>query len=72
MTARSVMISDVPLPFLALGRNGSISYAGCHHDVEAPIAADNHGVLYLNSHVRFDDITDGLGTDDTPGRVAIE
>jgi prepilin-type processing-associated H-X9-DG protein/prepilin-type N-terminal cleavage/methylation domain-containing protein len=42
------------------GRGGSISYAGCHHDVEAPIAADNHGVLYLNSHVRFDDITDGL------------
>ena len=38
---------------------GTISYAGCHHDVEAAIAADNHGVLYLNSHVRFDDITDG-------------
>ena len=37
-----------------------LRYAGCHHDVEAPIAADNHGVLYLNSHVRFDDITDGL------------
>ena len=35
------------------------NYAGCHHDVEAAIAADNHGVLYLNSHVRFDDITDG-------------
>jgi prepilin-type processing-associated H-X9-DG protein len=42
------------------GRRGSVNYAGCHHDVEAPIAADNHGVLYLNSHVRFDDITDGL------------
>ena len=40
--------------------DGTISYAGCHHDVEAPIAADNHGVLYLNSRVRFDDITDGL------------
>ncbi len=32
---------------------------GCHHDVEAPIDADNHGVLYLNSHVGYDDITDG-------------
>ena len=35
------------------------NYAGCHHDVEAPIDADNHGVLYLNSHVGYDDITDG-------------
>jgi prepilin-type processing-associated H-X9-DG protein/prepilin-type N-terminal cleavage/methylation domain-containing protein len=38
---------------------GPISYAGCHHDVDAPIAADNHGVLYLNSRVRPDDIPDG-------------
>jgi prepilin-type N-terminal cleavage/methylation domain-containing protein/prepilin-type processing-associated H-X9-DG protein len=38
---------------------GSMSYAGCHHDVEAPIAADNHGVFYLNSRTRYDDITDG-------------
>jgi prepilin-type processing-associated H-X9-DG protein len=38
---------------------GPINYAGCHHDVEAPIDADNHGVLYLNSHVGYDDITDG-------------
>ena len=35
------------------------SYAGVHHDVEAPIAADNHGVLFLNSAVRYEDITDG-------------
>jgi prepilin-type processing-associated H-X9-DG protein len=38
---------------------GRASYAGCHHDVEAPIDADNHGVLYLNSHIAHDDITDG-------------
>jgi prepilin-type N-terminal cleavage/methylation domain-containing protein/prepilin-type processing-associated H-X9-DG protein len=61
-TARSVMISTFMCPSSsrAWSSNGAISYAGCHHDVEAPIAADNHGVLYLNSHVRFDDITDGL------------
>jgi prepilin-type N-terminal cleavage/methylation domain-containing protein len=35
------------------------TYAGCHHDVEAPIAADNHGMLFLNSGVRFKDIEDG-------------
>ncbi len=35
------------------------NYAGCHHDVEGPIDADNHGVLFLNSHVRPEDISDG-------------
>jgi prepilin-type N-terminal cleavage/methylation domain-containing protein len=35
------------------------NYAGCHHDVEAPIAADNHGVLYLNSRIRRHEISDG-------------
>jgi prepilin-type N-terminal cleavage/methylation domain-containing protein/prepilin-type processing-associated H-X9-DG protein len=59
MTARDVHIATFLCP--SDGRPGLTSYAGCHHDVEAPIAADNHGVLYLNSHVRFDDITDGTG-----------
>jgi len=35
------------------------SYAGCHHDVEAPIDEDNHGLLFLNSHVRYSEIYDG-------------
>jgi prepilin-type N-terminal cleavage/methylation domain-containing protein/prepilin-type processing-associated H-X9-DG protein len=35
------------------------NYAGVHHDVEAPIAADNHGVLFLNSAVSYEDVTDG-------------
>jgi len=35
------------------------NYAGCHHDVEAPIDRDNHGVLFLNSHVSSKDVTDG-------------
>ncbi len=34
-------------------------YAGCHHDAEMPIAADNNGLLFLNSKVRFADILDG-------------
>jgi prepilin-type N-terminal cleavage/methylation domain-containing protein len=37
------------------------SYAGCHHDVEAPIDADNHGVLFLNSAIAWKDIRDGKG-----------
>lgn len=40
------------------GRSGN-SYAACHHDVEAPIDVDNHGVFYLNSSVRKEAITDG-------------
>lgn len=35
------------------------NYAGCHHDVEAPIAEDNNGVLFLNSSIRYEDIFDG-------------
>jgi prepilin-type N-terminal cleavage/methylation domain-containing protein/prepilin-type processing-associated H-X9-DG protein len=35
------------------------TYAGCHHDVEAPIDANNNGMLFLNSKVRFRDIYDG-------------
>ena len=35
------------------------SYAGCHHDVEAPIDRDNHGLLFLNSRIRYADIHDG-------------
>lgn len=36
-------------------------YAGVHHDVEAPIDADNHGVLFLNSQITREDISDGEG-----------
>jgi prepilin-type processing-associated H-X9-DG protein len=38
------------------------SYAGCHHNREAPIAANNNGVLFLNSRIRYDDIPDGTST----------
>jgi prepilin-type N-terminal cleavage/methylation domain-containing protein len=36
------------------------NYAACHHDVEAPINDDNHGVMYLNSATRPRDVLDGL------------
>ena len=38
---------------------GAINYAGCHHDVEAPIDADNHGAFFLNSSLRSREIPDG-------------
>jgi prepilin-type N-terminal cleavage/methylation domain-containing protein len=36
------------------------NYAGMHHPVEAPIDTTNHGVLYVNSFLRFAEISDGL------------
>lgn len=35
------------------------SYAGCHHSTEAPIDMDNNGVLFLNSSIRYEQISDG-------------
>ena len=35
------------------------NYAGVHHDLEAPINTDNHGVFFLNSVVRYENIPDG-------------
>jgi prepilin-type N-terminal cleavage/methylation domain-containing protein/prepilin-type processing-associated H-X9-DG protein len=64
-TACDVSISTLLCPSdNSRGGTGSFhsNYAGCHNDVEAPIAADNHGVLYLNSRVRMDQIPDGAGS----------
>lgn len=40
--------------------NDRIGYAGCHNDRLALINAENNGVLFLNSHVRFEELVDGL------------
>jgi prepilin-type N-terminal cleavage/methylation domain-containing protein len=39
---------------------GTTSFAGCQNDVESPIDVDNHGVFFLNSHIRVVDVSDGL------------
>jgi prepilin-type N-terminal cleavage/methylation domain-containing protein len=39
---------------------GYSSYAGVHHDLEAPIDETNQGVLFLNRQIQYDDVTDGL------------
>lgn len=41
------------------GGGGYSSYAGVHHDVEAPIDVNNNGVFFLNSFVTYDDVLDG-------------
>ena len=43
----------------SIGPPAASSYAACHHDVEAPIDTTNHGVFFLNSAVRYEDIQDG-------------
>ncbi len=35
------------------------NYVGCHNEAESPIDANNHGVLFLNSHIGMRDIPDG-------------
>ena len=52
------------------GLEGLSSYAGCHHDVEAPIDVDNHGVFFRNSRIRPIDVTDGLSQTIYIGEVA--
>jgi len=44
-------------------------YAGCHHDSEQPIDVDQHGVLFLNSGVRWREITDGRACTIAVGEV---
>jgi prepilin-type processing-associated H-X9-DG protein/prepilin-type N-terminal cleavage/methylation domain-containing protein len=59
-TARGHQIQSFLCPSDGWPRRSSLtSYAACHHDVEAPIAADNRGVFFLNSRISYDDISDG-------------
>jgi len=52
--------SSTPVPILNdTSRVAHSNYAGCHHDVESPIDKDNHGLLFLNSGVRYSQIYDG-------------
>jgi prepilin-type N-terminal cleavage/methylation domain-containing protein/prepilin-type processing-associated H-X9-DG protein len=57
--ARQTTIELLTCPSNPFGNWPWTSYAGCHHDVEAPIDADNHGVFFLNSQVSRDDLKDG-------------
>jgi prepilin-type N-terminal cleavage/methylation domain-containing protein/prepilin-type processing-associated H-X9-DG protein len=58
-TVRNLKIRPFQCPSDFSTLNNASNYAGCHHDVEAPIAEDNHGVFFLNSKVTYADIADG-------------
>lgn len=42
-----------------IGNAPQTNYAGCHHDVEAPIDVKNNGVLFLNSAISQRNLLDG-------------
>lgn len=50
----------------------TINYAGCHNSTEAAINTNNNGVLFLNSHIRYSQITDGASKTIILGEVAVE
>lgn len=53
-------LSVLRCPSSSDGTVPGTNYAAAYHDVEAPIAVDNNGCLYLNSSVKLDDIQDGV------------
>ena len=62
--ARRNTISSFLCPSFPYGTNqdetsGLTNFAGCHHHVESAIDEDNKGLLFLNSRVRYGDMTDG-------------
>ena len=57
--ARQTSVELLVCPSNPAGTWPYSNYAGCHHDVEAPIDADNRGVFFLNSHLTRDDLKDG-------------
>ncbi|MHC5538958.1 DUF1559 family PulG-like putative transporter [Singulisphaera rosea] len=60
MSARPITIRTLLCPSQStMAAPGQSDYAGCHNDVEAPIASNNTGVFFLNSGIRFEEIPDG-------------
>jgi prepilin-type N-terminal cleavage/methylation domain-containing protein/prepilin-type processing-associated H-X9-DG protein len=56
---RGFLCPSDPGPNRGAGNASMTNYVGSHHDVEAPIAANNRGMLFLNSAVRYEDVPDG-------------
>ena len=52
-------ISTLLCPSCWSGGSGGVNYAGCHHDVEKQIDADDHGMFFLNSELRTQEVPDG-------------
>jgi prepilin-type processing-associated H-X9-DG protein len=55
----SLRLEVLECPSQLMPKTPQSCYAGVHHDREAPIDVDNNGVFFLNSRVRYEDVTDG-------------
>lgn len=67
MPARARTMSNLRCPSdpgMALGSTGAANnnYSGVHNDFETPIDVNQNGVLFLNSSIRYDKITDGCSS----------
>jgi prepilin-type N-terminal cleavage/methylation domain-containing protein len=73
---REHAISSLTCPSEAYGQfepgSRPTNYAGCHHGTETPIDVANNGVFFLNSSVRFEQITDGVSHTIFVGEKIIE
>lgn len=56
--------------FIGNGDTGESSYAGVHHEVEAPIDIDNNGIFFLNSRISQRQVPDGTSHTLFVGEVA--
>lgn len=59
--ARQMSIPGLVCPSEIASMQAMSSYAACHHDVEAPVDADQNGMFFLNSGVTREDVPDGAG-----------
>jgi prepilin-type N-terminal cleavage/methylation domain-containing protein len=57
--AGAVAIRILGCPSSAAWNSASSHYAAVHNDLEKPIDAKDNGVFFLNSKIRYDDVTDG-------------
>lgn len=60
-----MLCPSAPMDYEAKGiynLTASSNYAGCYNDIEAPLAKDNNGLLFLNSRLRYSEVLDGLST----------
>jgi len=58
---RMIDFSWLKCPSSPQNGGGYSNYAAVHHDVEASIDVDQHGVFFLNSAVTQEDVSDGVG-----------
>jgi prepilin-type processing-associated H-X9-DG protein len=59
LPVRRVVIPILRCPSTPAAGQGYSDYAGVHNDLEVPIDADNNGIFFLNSHIRYRDVLDG-------------